>query len=149
MGYYVNITDSTWSMSKANEDEAYKALCNLNDYHNLKNGGMWGGDTEAIADNVPNPYKWFSWLPYNYPDLYKTVSQILLEIGFELEEDDNDIRIRGYDNKMGQEDLFLAAISIYSSGHIEWRGEDGEIWRVVYGQDSPIDESATIVWSRK
>jgi hypothetical protein len=60
---------------------------------------------------------------------------VLEQVGFDLEELDEGLAIRGYNNKSGQEELFLSALapfaeSIYADEPvINWMGEEGEMWQ--------------------
>ena len=48
------------------------------------------------------------------------------------------LHLIGYDQKTGQEDLFLNAITNYMTGMIRWVGEDGEMG-TEFDSDSIID----------
>ena len=50
-----------------------------------------------------------------------------------------------YDNKTGQEGLFLHSIEDDVSGKIEWRGEDGERWTTMFFGDYVIDGEGTTI----
>ena len=125
MGYYVNIESSTFMIQKKDYEDAYVAMCALNQFDNVKRGGSYHKDklTGAVTEN-----KWFSWMSPNYPDTLLTTIEILEEIGFELNTSDTGLEICSYDNKTGQEDLFLEACCPWASGEIYWNGEDGDRW---------------------
>lgn len=136
MGYYVqgygNIT-----IQKSNEEKAYQAMCALNDLDHLKRGGSWSALTDADGSRPSgmgfHPNRWFSWMDPNYPETCQDFLSVLNDLGFGVEVDSvsnghTDYRV-SYDNKSGQEDLFLEAIAPYvEGGSIEWFGEDGERW---------------------
>jgi hypothetical protein len=145
MGYYVSITYSDFRIPAKNIDEAYKRLCDLNQYDDIKRGGMYGGETDGRNPRPEgmnyHPGKWFSWMYPDYPDHLTTLSDILQELGFELIFVDNgDIIINGYDNKAGQEDLFLDEISDLCDGAIHWVGEDGNAWITNAGERKGVLE---------
>jgi len=137
MGYFVNITNQEFFVSKDNFDAAYKAMCALNDRDDLKSGGSWGGD--GITSDSPrpegmtyHPAKWFSWMPANYPAVCKDFLSILKEMGFEYDLDDSgNLALVHYDNKTGAEGHFFEAIApfVQDGSFIDWRGEDGDEWR--------------------
>ena len=125
MGYYVNIESSTFMILKKDYEDAYVAMCALNQFDNIKRGGSYHKDSET-GEAVEN--KWFSWMLPNYPDTCLTAEDIFQELGFEINTSETGLEIWGYDNKTGQEDLFLEACCPWASGNIEWRGEDGDMW---------------------
>ena len=134
MGYYVHIEDSNCMLPEKHFNLAYWRMCDLNKNDDLKRGGSSTGE------------KWFSWMDANYPETCKTAQDVLVELGFEVEEvEDTGLTIYGYDNKSGQEELFLGVISdllrtvdgMYDSGNrpfIVWRGEDDHVWKDIYGE---------------
>ena len=144
MGYYVHIEESNCMLPAKNYALAYWRMCALNDHDELKRGGS---RTE----------KWFSWMGKNYPETCEDAKDILVELGFDMEETNDGLTIYGYDSKSGQEELFLAAISdllitvngMYDSGHkpfIVWRGEDDMVWKDVYGEKDVKSLSGRIVF---
>ncbi len=135
MGYFVCITDGAFTVPKENESAAYAAVCALNQRDDLKSGGMWGGDDDATTPRPAgldyHPGRWFSWMDPNYPAKCATLAEVFQQLGFSVVEDADGVHICGYDSKIGQETLFLAAIAPYCvrSSWLEWRGECGEMWR--------------------
>lgn len=128
MGYYVNIDEAHLVLPMSNAALACKRLCDLNDRNDLKNGGKWPRD-----ENIVGPHEdiWFSWMPWNYPDIYSDAKQILEAVGFDTWLVGDDLHICGYDNKSGCQEEFLAAIGDLLKPHayVVWRGECGETWR--------------------
>tara|TARA_Y100000034_G_scaffold136426_1_gene212828 strand:- start:407 stop:889 length:483 start_codon:yes stop_codon:yes gene_type:complete len=112
-------------LKKEDYEEAYVAMCALNKFDNIKRGGSYhkNPDTGVVTEN-----KWFSWMTPNYPDTLTTVEEIFKELGFEINTSETGLEIWGYDDKTGQEDLFLEACCPWASGNIAWRGEDGDEW---------------------
>ena len=125
MGYYVNIDSSTFMILKKDYEDAYVAMCALNQFDNIKRGGSYhkDPDTDEVTEN-----KWFSWMTPNYPDICLTAEDIFQELGFEINTSETGLEICGYDNKTGQEDLFLEACCPWASGFIIWNGEEGDRW---------------------
>ena len=140
MGYYVHIEESNCVLPAKNYALAYWRMCELNNHDEWKRGGS---QTE----------KWFSWMDKNYPQTCKDAKEILVELGFEMEETKDGLTIYGYDNKSGQEELFLAAISdliVQAHGDdkpfIAWRGEDDMVWKDIYGEKDVKQLSGRIVF---
>lgn len=128
MGYYVRSyeSDNNFKVRKENFDAAYKAMVALNDHDDLKRGGSFG------PEGARN--KWFSWMDPNYPDSCQDFGAILQALGFIAIYDETGLVGIDYDNKMGQEDLFLKAIAPYveDGSHILWRGEEGAVWVQIF-----------------
>jgi hypothetical protein len=121
MGYYVN-GNGELRIKAENLGKAYEALMALQDAPDkAKRGGSSGG-SEA-------PRFWYSWMPEDLRTLPDTKS-VFGQLGFEVLGDENgDLLIRCYDNKMGQEEVFFAAAAPFiESGDYEWKGEDGDFW---------------------
>lgn len=142
MGYYVHIQESTFELLAKDYDVAYEAMCALNQYDDIKRGGSFRKDPET-GEEITN--RWFSWMTPDYPESLNTAIEILHEVGFDLDEHDTSLTITNYDNKTGQEDLFLEAICPWASGHIVWSGEDGDRWmdnydHMVVRRFHPADE---------
>lgn len=148
MGYYVTMMDAYLSIPKAKEQAAYEALCNLNNRNDLKTGGRYPRP-EPLPDG-PNENVWFSWMDWNYPETCKNVTEILQQIGFDVMEQDDCIRIIGYDDKTGCEQMFLSALTpFFEEGYAEWRGEDGEEWRCSYRDGKAYVQSMIRSWGEE
>jgi hypothetical protein len=125
MGYFVEIRYADWMLPRKHYGEAYKRMCELNvTHHSVKRGGSFRKDENGIAHES----KWFSWMSPNYPEILTTANEIFEELGFEINVSDHGTEICGYDNKTGQEDLFLEACCPWASGYIVWNGEDADRW---------------------
>lgn len=133
MGYYVQITKSTAVIPKANLQRAYEKMCALNvTHHNQKHGGSYKGGEKCES--------WFSWMDANYPAKCKDAQAVLDMLGFSTEyNQQGDLLITYYDNKMGQEDLFMEAIKNEAVGKIHWRGEEGDAWTTEFFGDLVIE----------
>lgn len=121
MGYYVQLKDSTFRIPEENLDEAAARLKALNHKPGVyKRGGYSNGA------------KWFAWMEENYDELYDTAQEILEAVGFYcIEYDDGSLLVEGYDNKTGQEDLFITEIGdlAIEGWEMVWQGEDGDSWK--------------------
>ena len=142
MGYYVTIDSSTFMIETKHYEETYKAMCALNVFDKIKRGGSHHKDKDT---GEVTEQKWFSWMLPNYPEVNKTTPEILQELGFEINTSATGLEIFGYDNKTGQEDLFLEACCPWASGNIYWTGEDGDKWMdyydgVIVKRYYPVDE---------
>ena len=153
MGYYVHIEDSNCMLPHKHADLAYWRMCALNDKDELKRGGAYGKD----EDGNPLMNKWFSWMDENYPEICKDARDVLVELGFDMEETDDGLIINAYDSKSGQEELFLAAISdllrtvkdensTQNKPFIVWRGEDDMVWKDLYGEREVRSLQGTITF---
>lgn len=147
MGYYVNTMSCDVCIPAENAKAAYDAMCALNWRNDLKNGGRWPRnetDTDGPRDDI-----WFSWMHWNYHEIYQSAEEILRELGFDvMVEDNGDIWLVSYDSKIGAERDFLNAIApfITDGSSIEWAGEDGTMWRQLFKDGKMIEQDAKIVW---
>ena len=143
MGYYVSTTNVSFNIPYPNFEAAYKAMCELNTTHDhLKRGGSYSGGEQKA--------KWFSWMDANYPETCKTMQDVLTEVGFDMvfSPRDNDLISVHYDNKTGQEELFLEALApfVREGSYIEWNGEDGAKWRNEFRDGKMYTKSGVTVW---
>ena len=145
MGYYISLQESNWVISTENLDDAYKAMCDLNKDDSLKRGNSSSGE------------KWFSWMPADYPSECKDAESILTMLGFELESNEQGLRITGYDDKIGDERHFVQALVpfVQVGSFLEWTGEDNDMWReevaLVLNQDDNavhvlVTKTPVITW---
>jgi len=113
-------------IKKENLDAAYKALMALQDLPDEAKGGGSSGGGKMTR-------RWFSWMP-EFLTTLTTTKEVFEELGFEVAEDkDGNIDIARYDNKTGQEDIFVAAAAPFiEDTEYEWIGEDGEFWLWVF-----------------
>lgn len=153
MGYYVTITSSTFTIPRENLAEAYRRLVDLNQRDELKQGGRSGGKDTNRNDPRPegmdhHPARWFAWMDANYPEKLKTPEGIFEAIGFEIDTNEaGDLLLVAYDNKTGQEDLFLATACDLARGEITWEGEDRLVWKDEYGGETVRHfDAADIIW---
>lgn len=122
MGYYV-VGEGTMRIRKENLDAAHAALMALQDAPSeAKRGGSYSAEGRR---------HWFSWMPEDLTTL-KTTQEFFEQVGFscEVDEKTGDLIISDYDNKTGQEEVFVAAAAPFiEDGDYEWTGEDGDFWK--------------------
>lgn len=135
MGYYVQIVYSDFTIRKEDFDRGFQIVCDLNSRDDLKHGGAYGGKpTPKPAGSkscASSPDKWFSWMPWNYDEICKSLPEILRMLGFEVDYNgDGDIIGLSYADKTGAEDVFLDALRpvIKKGSYIIWEGEDDDEW---------------------
>lgn len=118
MGYYIKLEESNFQIKKESDKKILKIWKELNHQKNnyLKRGGSSNGQ------------KWFSWMPENYDKTVKNCKEVLELLGFETEIENENIIITDYDQKTGQEELFLKYASKFIDNHnyLIFRGEEGE-----------------------
>lgn len=164
MGYYIETINSEMFIRKENFEKAYQALVELNknpEYDSKKRGGASQieyepGKTVGKDDPRPegysyHPAKWFSWLPANWPEDENcgNLEDLLEFMGFNLALDESgNIHGMYYNDKIGAEHTFLEHIAEYieSGSCIDFRGEDGEMWRLAFSNNTYAYFSAEIVW---
>ena len=142
MGYYTQITDADFLIPKANEAKALAALKALNgpEHNKQKLGGSFSGGGQT---------SWhYSWMDADYDQKVKSCADVFAMLGFELEESAEGLRLTGYDNKTGQEDLFLATVAPYvaEGSYLDWRGEDGTLYRFQFNDGKMHELEARISW---
>lgn len=126
MGYYIT-AHGTIEMPRSLDAEALHALKMLNYDHEQKRGsGGRGGN--------PFEVRWYSWMPPRYHETVGSITEVLELVGFEVTKTRQaglDVYTLAYDNKSGQEDVFLNCLADYAQVNIEVAGEDGARWRWV------------------
>lgn len=147
MGYYTTLIDTNLLVKKEDFQSIYEKMCELNNYDELKRGGGFG-QLEEQGESKWNPNKWFSWMPYNYPELYFTMQEVLEQVGFELSfnEDGDLIKIEYY-NKTGNEDYFLSCFAGYvkDGTFIQFKGEgDSDYYQYVFKDGKMILEEGIV-----
>jgi hypothetical protein len=145
MGYYVTVYAADFSIPKENWDAAFEAVAELNNRDELKNGGGGG-------------QLWFSWMDPDYPakalaeyeakKLPHPLVWVFQELGFDWEVWDDDFRLTQYDNKTGAEEHFLEAVApfVRAGSSLEWRGEDGEMWRDEFDCKTVVTKQGKVVY---
>lgn len=153
MGYYVRTIDSKIFLDKKHFDDVYKKLCQLNDYDELKRGGSFGSNEDSNSNDRYNRSKWFSWMDYNYPETCKDMHEVLTQVGFNCEyDDDGNLVMLDYDeNKTGNEDYFLCCLAgfIEDGSYLIFKGEeDDDYYRFTFQDGYMYHERGKIeiVW---
>lgn len=140
MGYFVTLINADFLIPDT--PEVLSAIHEMDTkFDAIKRGGSYGpeGKTE----------KWFSWMPKNLSD-FTTVRDVFRALGFDVSDaDEGGFYLQGYDNKTGQEDLFLAVVAPFvgDGSYTDWRGEDGEMYRFVVVNGRLHTQSAIVTWS--
>jgi hypothetical protein len=141
LGYYVSITDALWRIPPENIEAAYRAACALNDRDDLKSGGHYvkgypNGRAPRPEGYDYHPGAWFSWVDAAYPDKCTDLVELLTHWHFTARVSEpgfyaGSVWIEGYETKTGDEEYLLAALAPFTDddAFLEWRGEDGELWR--------------------
>lgn len=118
MGYYVDLVEADFTIPETEEVlEALRAMPKR--FKELQRGGN-GTD------------KWFSWMSDEEIENAVSAKAVFESLGFDtFDYGNNTFGLNSYNNKTGQEDLFLAVVAPFVSNgsYTEWRGEDGELWR--------------------
>jgi hypothetical protein len=136
MGYYIDLTDAEWEISESPE-----ALATIREmpvkYHAIKRGGSSNGE------------KWFSWMNDTEIETTDTVENVFNQLGFETDKVDGGFQLTAYNSKTGQEDLFLAVMAPFTKdgSYIEWRGEDGALWKFEIRNGRMFRTESEIVWT--
>lgn len=163
MGYYVNIescdSPNDLLIKKENFIPAYENLCWLNtnpEFDVMKSGGSWSGKDDDARYSRPegldyHPNKWFSWMPADYHLKFKTLQEILSSIGFDIHEDKKGINALWYNNKTGNEDIFLCALApfIEDGSEIVWVGEDNTRWKHSFKHGKMFHHESKILYKKE
>ena len=117
MGYHIQIEKANLVIKAEVQKQVLAIWKDLNSpkYDNQKRGG---GDGK----------KWYSWMSEDYDKKCSTIDDVLEELRFDIQRmPNNDVKIVGFESKMGQEDVFFKAIShlIEPEQYLLWKGEDG------------------------
>lgn len=141
MGYNVNMRGANFTIPADKLDDACQALKELNKHDELKTGGSFGPGNQREY--------WFAWMPANYDETMHTAAEILIELGFEIMgEDGEDLTLVGYDSKMGNERVFLAALAPFvpAGSYVNWEGEDGEYWQDYFDGTTMTTKQGSVVY---
>ena len=139
MGYYATGNGSIKIVGE-NIYEAYNAMVQLNKYDHLKGGGTYSPSYTR---------RHFSWMPEDLSTI-PTCGEMLQALGFELSIDGADgvIVATGYDSKVGDESIFIAAIApwVEDESYFDWGGEEGDQWRWSFVKGEMFVQNGNIVW---
>jgi len=141
MGYFIN-AQGTIEMPQSLEDEALYALKMLNHDHDAKRGG--GGRT-----GDPFEDRWYSWMPGRYHETVGSVQEVLELLGFGVTKARKaglNVYALVYDNKTGQEEVFLNCLARFAQVTVDATGEDGQRWRWMNAKaGSPLEYQEAVV----
>lgn len=152
MGYYVNTTDCDFTIRRENYGEAYRLLCALNARDELKRGRRYPASLvrpEGSKSIARDPNVWFSWMPWNYDEVYGSAVEILNAVGFEVVEGEGGICYVSYDCNSGCEEEFMAALApvVEKGSYIEWQGEEpDDLYRYEFDGDKMRVLAGEVVW---
>lgn len=140
MGYYINIDDADFCVPTESLDAAMNALRELDKRGELK-------VRTYFADGHYAPSH-FMWMPSDWAETTTSLRDFLALARFECSEDDDGLRIFGFNSKAGDERLFLNAIApfVRDGSYIIWLGEDGAKWRDRFADGKMLSSEARIVW---
>lgn len=136
MGYYIDLTSSEWEIA-----ESAESLATVREmpkkYHAIKRGGSSNGD------------KWFSWMNDIEIVTAVNVQAVFIALGFETTKTEGGFTLDSYASKTGQEDLFLAVMAPFTKdgSSIEWRGEDGALWKFEVRGGRMFRTDSEIIWT--
>jgi hypothetical protein len=140
MGYYVE-GEGSIVIKAANVEAAYKAMVALNNVPDeLKRGGTYSNGAYVS--------KHFSWMPTDLTEI-KTAEEMFERLGFHYSsESDGFLELTAYDSKMGQEEIFVAAVQqfVEDDSHFEWKGEDGSMWTWKFNGGKLFKATAMVEW---
>ena len=136
MGYYIDLVDAEWEITESPESLATIREMPVK-YHHIKRGGSSSGE------------KWFSWMNDTEIETAETVEKVFNQLGFETDTVDGGFKLTAYNSKTGQEDLFLAVMAPFTKdgSYIEWRGEDGTLWKYEVNNGRMFRSESEIHWT--
>lgn len=148
MGYYTTLTgyDVRW---KEGTDEGqvlqHVKETMFTDEALLKEAS--GGSWPIPQDKPVSTYKWYSWTDTevcrNATDINTIITQFF---------DGNTINAGEwwpeFDSKKGDEDILMRTLApfIAEDSYMEWRGEDGYLYRWEFDGDRMVEVTGTVVW---
>ena len=145
MGYYVQTTASNIEIPY----EAFAPICK----HLLDEGimtnykDMSGGDSKGE--------KWYSWVTMSELEnslKANNLIEVFTIFGYQVGTDCNEktpaITDLSYDQKTGNEIVLLRMIApfIENDSHIDWKGEDGVLYRWEFYDQELIEREGVITW---
>ena len=119
MGTYVKLLDGDWRIP-----ETVEVLAKLKEMPTKLRGLKRGGSSRGES--------WFSWINDSVILNAKSVKEIFEYLGFEVDTSDPAyVSLLDYDNKTGQEDIFLAVVapSVAEGSYLNWKVEDDSLYR--------------------
>jgi len=131
MGYCIDLVESDFHIKKENFDEAFKAS------RKLFEGG-----------------KRFAWVENSEGMRARNICEMLEAWGYEPEAEVADdglgdiLDLYFVREKIGDEETLFQAIAPYveAESYLEYRGEDGAIWRYYFDGTKMVEQSPNITW---
>ena len=136
MGYYIDLTEADWEIA-----ESAESLATVREmpkkYHAIKRGGSSSGE------------KWFSWMNDSDIENAESVESVFNQLGFETTKTEGGFTLDSYNSKTGQEDLFLGVMAPFTKddSSMEWRGEDGALWKFTVSGGRMFRSDSEIIWT--
>lgn len=129
MGYHINLTEADFRIDAENTRDALDTI------------------RELMADPSADRHGYsaqsgrhFSWLNNATPEDWDSLQDAMADWRFpvELDDDQNVVDIRFSGQKIGDENQLFDVIAPYveDGSYLEFRGEDGDVWRLVFDDDS-------------
>jgi predicted metalloprotease len=137
MGYYIKIECGDWFIRET--EESLKAVREMpKKFHGIKSGG-------SVHE------RWFAWMNDSEIEEAESVEQVFEGLGFQTNKEEGGFYITGYDNKHGQQDLFLAWMAPYTDegSWMEWTGEDTEMWKFTINEGQMFSEEGVVRWTSR
>lgn len=139
MGYYVTLDDASFVIPEQNLAEAWRRFQLMNDPRmDFAKSGSYsgGGKTEA----------WYSWMDADYDKTMSSAKEVFEALGFETQDLTGDevvtstspigpgLSLIFYDNKTGQEELFLYVVRdlVTPGSYLRFTGEDGDKYELSF-----------------
>lgn len=138
MGYCINVDGWNFFIEAGKKADALAACKTLVERTELMGGG----------DNKGN--RWFSWVDTDTLRAAETLEDFMEEWRYTPSVDENgNIEYLTFEGeKWGDETHLFKALGPYvrKDSYLEFRGEDGEMWRFIFDGEKMIEQQAIITW---
>jgi hypothetical protein len=133
MGYYMNQTDSKFSIKKKNLNKVVKAIQELR-------------GKESIIDSSGRNFSWVDHDFYEKTNISDILNCWRWEVAFDKGGNVNDITFQG--EKFGDDKVLFNSIASYvqDGSYIEIVGEDNQMWRWVFQDGKCFEKYPEIKW---
>lgn len=148
MGYYTTLSshDVRWK-DGTNEAEVlqYVKATMFTDEALLAHAS--GGSFPIKAGAPVSSYKWYSWIDMAKCRNAPHIADIIGEFFDEAAITDGEFWLL-FDSKKGDEDVLLQTLApfIEAGSYMEWRGEDGYLYRWEFDGTTMTEKSGEVVW---
>ena len=136
---YPVITASTFLIPTRNLNAALTALKRLNtDPEHAHKKTAYGS---------PEPH--FIWMAPDYHEHVTSAREVFELLGFEVEVNTHGLALTWFEDKGGDEALFLDAVAhlVHPGSYIEWQNDDYEQWRLDFDGETMTSRTATITYA--